>query len=143
MPAIPISLPTGSATAMPQNAGASRSTSGIATRQAAKANSGSTTPFTVGSSARRTAWPQRAGSAAPIATATSVGRRCGSAPNSSAMSRIPTRSSMIASASRMARMRCGSRPRPTIASTPSENAMSVAVGTGQPPSCPEPAVIAR
>ncbi len=59
-----------------------------------------------------------------------------------AMNTMPTMSSMIASARRKIRRRPGS-PLPKIAKTPSANAMSVAVGMGQPAAASDPAVIAR
>ena len=54
-PAMPTTLPTGSATSTPQNAGDSSpsDTAGMATSAAENAKSGSTTPFTHGSSACR------------------------------------------------------------------------------------------
>lgn len=95
-------------------------------------------------------WPQRPGrsmrpssqNAASATTAPTRARKSVSWANTTAMMMIAMRSSSTASASRNTRMPLGS-PRPNMASTPSANAMSVAVGIGHPCVYGVPAVTSR
>lgn len=80
--------------------------------------------------------------AARVTTAPARARKSVSWANTTAMMMIAMRSSSTASASRNTRMPLGS-PRPNMASTPSANAMSVAVGIGQPCVYCVPAVTSR
>ena len=79
---------------------------------------------------RRSSTPSRPNATTPTAAPPSATTSIVEVKNT-AMSRIATRSSSTASASRKTRTPAG-RARPNVASTPRAKAMSVAVGTGHP-----------